>query len=1048
MILLKYPLKKQGFTLLLGSLFCILISTSLQAQTSGKQIIDTNKPLLDINNTKIVKKINAVLDSNQKKINNLLFNKIDKAKSSLDSVKKSLTPIEEEERPLPYELLLKKKYTLGRRAYQNTVAQYNFIFHANLELNEIIQNARLNNEEDYTELLPFYDYDLSTTAKKSIDSIIYRCNANIVLHDLRNNWIDDSYLTLAKAYLFHKNFDTAGSLLQFINYSFDQKENGMDVPIGSNLRNTKGKFSIATKEIESFLENRNIRNESLLWQARNYFEINSLNEGISLLQLLKTDAVFPTRLYPFLNELLAYGYYNSELYDSAAAYLAKGIANAPDKFAKTRWYYVIAQLWDKANNYKRAYYWYKKANAEAIQPLISIYAKINMILIDSKQTNTPWLTLTESLEHMSKKERYKPYTDIIYFEMAKIAIKNEDFKKAKDWLIISIKKNANGLHQKQKAFELLANISYKENEFVISKMAYDSLTLILKTNPQFETITARKKWMPSIASNQQFLQQQDSLLYIYSLAKEDQKAYFTQWNKNQKLIAEKLKKLFLDDTLKKDKSFTPSLNINYNNTLNNQGNTGWGNNQFNTNSFGAQNGSNNQNNLNSGQNTSSNFYFENPNMVEMGKQTFSQKWGGRPNVDQWRRKTSTGMIQQSASTLNITSYKPEGKEDSLNKKLSEGDLTTSAKLIVDENDKNRVQEEWNQKALAQAQIFLLELNDFEKATPLYLKIIKTSSVDSITERAYLDMASEYIHEGHQEKADSLIQIVQQLFPKGIYVSKKNKVESKKLADKSVEEEYKEAYFLCTIGNWTALKSKELNLDVQLRKTKWFAPYQFLKVKMLAQQRKDSAALILLDSIIYLHQNERIRDYAKNIIEQIKKRKETESYLQKLNGDSVKNEVYIATAPPSLKYNAPAPTPKMTETQVPKATEEGLQFSKTELEPHYIALVTHDIKEILVKEVQKSFQELNQDEFVKQKLDVTYLQFEDKIFVVWIGPFDNLKESTNYLNKVKGRLAKEIISFIPTQQYELFILGKSNIVQINNNADLIKYKAFMEKNIYK
>ena len=1045
MILLKYPFKKQGFTLLLGSLFCLLISTSLQAQTSGKQILDTNKPLLNINNTKIVKKINAVLDSNQKKINNLLFNKIDKAKTTIDSVRKTLTPLEEE-RPLPYEILLKKKYTLGRRAYQNTVAQYNYIFHANLELNEIIQNARLNSEEDYTELLPFYDYDLSNIAKKSVDSIIYRCNANIVLHDLRNNWVDDSYLIMSKAYLFHKNFDTAGSLLQFINYSFDQKENGMDVPIGSNLRNTKGKFSIATKETESILENRNIRNESLLWQARNYFEINSINEGLSLLQLLKTDAIFPARLYPFLNELLAYGYYKSELYDSAAAYLVKGLANAPDKLAKTRWYYLIAQLWDKADNFKQAYYWYKKANAEAIQPLISIYSKINMILIDSKQTNTPWLSLTESLEHMSKRERYKPYTDIIYFEMAKIAIKNEDFKKANDWLIISIKKNANGLRQKQKAFELLANINYKSNQFEISKMAYDSLTFILKTNPQFETITARKKWMPSIASNNQLLQQQDSLLYIYSLVKEDQKAYFSQWSKNQKLMTEKLKNLFLDDTLKKDKSFIPNSTSN---NLNDQGNTGWGNNQFNSNPFGAQNGSNNQNNLNSIQNTSSNFYFENPNMVEMGKQTFSQKWGGRPNIDQWRRKTSTGMIQQSASTLNITSYKPEGKEDSLNKKLSEGDLTTSAKLIVDENDKNRVQEEWNQKALAQAQIFLLELNDFEKAIPLYLKIIKTSAVDSITERAYLDMASEYIHEGNQEKADSLIQIVQQLFPKGIYVSKKNKVESKKLADKSVEEEYKEAYFLSSIGNWTALKSKEPNLDVQLRKTKWFAPYQFLKVKMLAQQRKDSAALILLDSIIYLHQNERIRDYAKNIIEQIKKRKETESYLQKLNGDSVKNEVYIATAAPSLKYNAPAPTPKVTETPIINPPpSEGPQFSKTELEPHYIAIVTHDIKEILVKEIQKSFQELNQDEFVKQKLDVTYLQFEDKIFVVWIGPFDNLTESTNYLNQVKGRLAKEIISFIPTKQYELLILGKSNIVQINNNTDLLKYKVFMEKNIYK
>ena len=49
------------------------------------------------------------------------------------------------------------------------------------------------------ELLSFYDYDLNDIAKYSIDSIIYRCNANIVLHDLRNNWVDDAYLLMAKA---------------------------------------------------------------------------------------------------------------------------------------------------------------------------------------------------------------------------------------------------------------------------------------------------------------------------------------------------------------------------------------------------------------------------------------------------------------------------------------------------------------------------------------------------------------------------------------------------------------------------------------------------------------------------------------------------------------------------------------------------------------------------------------------------------------------------------------------------------------------------------
>ncbi|MGI9138824.1 MAG: tetratricopeptide repeat protein, partial [Sediminibacterium sp.] len=442
---------------------------------------DSTKSIFDINNTKLIKKINNSLDSNQKKINNFLFKKIDNAKNNLDSITKKFVPYEEE-RPLPYEILAKKKYNLGRRAYQNTVSKFNYIFHANVELNEIIKDARNNIQEDYTALIPFYDYDLANTSKKDIDSIIYRCNANIVLHDLRSNWVDDAFLLLAKAYLFHKNFDTAGSLLQYINYAFVTNEAGMNVPIGSNLRNTRGQFSIATKENNRFYENRNIRNESMLWQARNYFETNAINEGLSLLQLLKTDAFFPKRLYPFLNEQLAYGYYQSEIYDSAAAYLTKGLSNAPDKLSKTRWYYLIAQLWEKSNNFSNAYKWYKIANSEAIDPLISVYAKINLIKIEYKQNNTPWLELANSLQQMSRREKYKPYTDILYFEMAKLAIENKDLIKANEWLLVSIKKNENGLIQKQKAFELLADINYTSGNYPTAVLAYDSLTLILKTN--------------------------------------------------------------------------------------------------------------------------------------------------------------------------------------------------------------------------------------------------------------------------------------------------------------------------------------------------------------------------------------------------------------------------------------------------------------------------------------------------------------------------------------------------------------------------------------
>lgn len=1058
MKLLQLPLKYWPYRLLLlGCIF--VINNGVFAQ-------DSTKSILDINNSKLLKKVNSVLDSNQKKINNFLFKKIDNAKAKLDSATRKFIPYEEE-RPLPYEILTKKKYTLGRRAYQNTVSKFNYIFHANEELNEIIKDARAYLQEDYTSLIPFYDYDLANTSKKDIDSIIYRCNANVVLHDLRSNWVDDAYLLLAKAYLFHKNFDTAGSLLQYINYAFDAKEAGMDIPIGSNLRNTKGQFSIATKEDNKFYENRNIRNESMLWQARNYFEINSLNEGISLLQLLKTDAFFPKRLHPFLFEQLAYGYYQSEIYDSAATYLTKGLSNAPDKFSKTRWYYLIAQLWEKSDNLANAYTWYKKAHSDALNPLISVYAKINLIKIDFKQTKTPWLELANSLQQMSRREKYKPYTDIIYFEMAKLAIQNKDTEKANEWLLVAIKKNENGLTQKQKAFELLADINYKSSDYAIATLAYDSLTLILKTNPDFEKIALRKKWLPMILTNDIVIQQQDTLQYIYTLAENLQKNYLKQWELNEKNKTDKLSSLFIDEDRKAElanealNSMGNNTNFRNNTFGNNYGNNNGGNNGFsNTSNYGNNNTGNNANNAVQGISGVSDFYFENKNTVEIGKQNFAQKWGNRPNVDQWRRKTSSAIIYKTNNSVNASNATQSRYTTDSNSKSTASispigmikEKTTSLQLITSKEDLTKSTIELNKSSFQNAQTFLFQLNDFEKALPLYQKVINLNIDDTITERSLLDLASEYIHQGNRTTSDSIITIVKAKFPKGVYTTKKSAVEDKKSQEKQLETDYKEAYFLAQIGNWATLSNKASQLDLKLKKTKWFAPYQFLKVKMYAQQRMDSLALLLLDSIIYIHQNENIRDRAKNIIEELKKRKETELYLSKLNADSLKT---IATAKNPIVENikqgsenkTPAISPKI-DSANKVAMDAGLFFTKDETEPHYAALLTNNIKEILVKEMVTALSYLNKEDFKKQNLDVTYLEFEPNVFVVWIGPFENLNSSNAYLNKIKGRLSTEIISFVQSKQYELYILGKSNILQIKNSDDLKKYKGFMINNIYK
>ena len=1000
------------------SFFCILIIIIGINATAMAQ--DTSKSILDINNTKIVKKLNSILDSNQKKVNKFIFNKADSLKSTLNRSVNNALP-KEIEKPLPYERLLNKKYTLGRRAYQNTVAQYNYFFNGQEELNDIISRARSQYQDDYTKLIGFYDYDLNDIAKYSIDSIIYRSNANIVLHDLRNNWVDDAYLLMAKAYLFHKNFDTAGSILQFINYSFDEKDNGADLPIGSNLRNTKGKFSIATAETNRIWENENIRNESMIWQARNYFETDQINEGLSLLELLKSDAFFPKRLHPFLYEQLAYGYYLSESYENAANNLIKALPNAPDALAKARWYFLIAQLFDKVDQKAAAYPWYQKANQLAINPILGVYAKINMIQYELEKGNSNWKELTERLEKLTKKDKYIPYADIIYFEMAKLAIQNKDPLQASDWLIQSVKKNSNSLEQRQKAFELLGSIHYDMGNYSIAKLAYDSLTVVLKTNPNYETIIARKKWMSSISQQDIIMQTEDSLLYFYRQPEEIRKVLYDNWSKRWAQSIKELDQLFTDTKKDNSKSYiVPIVDLNnYNNKASND------------------------------------FYFQNKNAVSNGKQIFIQKWGERPNVDQWRRKTS-GNIAYANNSISTTNVATTIVKDS-----SKKDLTNSInniQPIIDNTSLEQSLKRWNEATLKNAQTFLLQLNDLEKAIPLYRKLIERDIDPTSTERALLDLASQYIHDNQKEKSDAIIENIKKKFPNGIYINKQKEANNKLNKSKDAVYNYNNAYFLSKIGKWDSLAKAHSQISQSLQKTKWNIPYQFIRVKMYAQQRKDSLAMNILDSIVLQNQNELIRERAKNIIAELKNRKKTETYLSQLVNIIPVSVLIDSTAFNSISSNSQEQAVKQTDLPIDKklvmdstqglTTKNSIQFTNDSTEDHFMAMIIKGSKEVFVKEAQNALDNLNNDEFKKLDLSATYVQFNDNTYILWVGPFDNQRESIQYTQKIKPRLQTELISFIPAKQYEIFIFGKSNIMQITSNEDLLKYKEFMLKNIYK
>ena len=1032
MSLIKHPIK-------FGKLTCwAIIIFALTPLFSKAQ--DTSSSLLNFNKLKLVKSAKKLVDSTKKKLNENVYNKINDATKDINNkvnseIKNVTTKEAFDERPLPYERLLNTKYTLARRAYQNTVSQFNYLFNAEEELKEIIQKSRNNYKEEYGNLLSFYDYDLATTSKSSFDSIIYRCNANIVLHDLRSNWVDEAYLLLGKSYLFHRNFDTAASIFQFINYSFDEKANGMDLPIGSNMRNASGRFSVANKDDNSFFKNGNIRNESMLWQARNYIESNQINEALSLLQILKSDTDFPKRLHPFLNEQFAFAYYAMESYESAANSLIEALPNAIDDNAKSRWYYLIAQLWQKVNNTYKAYSWYKKASEFSPNPIIGVYATINMIRIESEKTNRAWQLLAKDLEQITKKEKYKPYKDIIYYEMAKLAIQHKAFDKANEWLITSIKNNYENPKQKQITFELLGEINYNENKFAIAKIAYDSISNILKTNPQFEQLTLRKKWLGTVVQELSNVQNEDTLQYIYKLPLDQQAQYAKKWQKRKAENTIALKELFSDHIKNPSKSIQTSqyINSNTNNSI-----------------------VNNNNNI-------GNFYFENTNTLTQGKQSFIQKWGERPNVDNWRRKTSTSIVN--VNTINtITSTEPTKQVMSVKAEKID---STAIKLISNDTEFIKSNINWNKAALATAQTFLLRLNDFSKAKPIY-KVIIERNIDSITtERALLDLASEYLHNGDKQTSDDIIKKVIANYPNGAYMQKKMAEEATKLKTENIDQLYKEAFFFSQIGNWPEFENIVNINNASFYKSKWYLPVQFLKAKMYAQQKFDSKAINVLDSIIRFSKNEVLKEKANNIIADIKNRKDTEAYLSSLhfeeihldsthykdssvsniastNGNtkladsSSMNTKEIAKQAVNAKAN---PIPKV----VPILNS---KFAYDSAEIHYIALVTNNTNAFIVTRIKDSLLKNYRFKFITRKISATLSELQEKSYILWIGPFENGLAANNYFTSFAPTFQKGLNDYIALDKYELITIGKSNIVKIKSLSDFKDYKTIMSNNINK
>ncbi|MGZ5136000.1 MAG: tetratricopeptide repeat protein, partial [Flavitalea sp.] len=432
-----------------------------------------------------------------------------------------------EERVLRAEKATDKPLKGPGKFFQNLTTHYNYYFNASTKLNEVIDQAKLSFRDDYTLLLPFYNYSLETTSQSivELDSVIYKAQTAIVLHDLRNDWVDNMYLLWGAAYFFEKKFDSAALMFQFINHSFAEKEkDGYYRYIGSRMDGNNA-LSVSTKEDAKFPKNTVTppsRNNSLIWRIRSLIELGNMAEVGSLISTLKYDPLFPERLKDDLEEVQAYWFYKQNIWDSSANHLLKALSQAKNKQEKARWEYLAAQMMERSGKFEEAQKLYEKSISHTTDPVMEVYARLNMVRINKDTTDNYIDRNIAELVKMARRDKYVDYRDIIYYMAAQMELERNNPIAAQDLLLKSAKYNNGNLGSRNKSFLLIADLSYNQKKYEQAAAFYDSVQVADIEDPlELSKVEERKTILSKIISFSKTISKEDSLQRLAAMPEEE-----------------------------------------------------------------------------------------------------------------------------------------------------------------------------------------------------------------------------------------------------------------------------------------------------------------------------------------------------------------------------------------------------------------------------------------------------------------------------------------------------------------------------------------------
>ena len=397
-------------------------------------------------------------------------------------------------------------------------ARYNIYFNGYESFKSGLGKVINGNKDDYAELLKVFEYsdpsspsrctaDMERAIQKaskliSLKSItakpegkerekLTQEEADMLNRKEYNEWVDDSYLLIARARFFKHEYDEAQSVFD---YCISQANDPL------------------------------IKKEASLWLARIHNEKGRYSDSYRILAEIDIPSKSPKELKSMYYTTLTDMYVKQQKYSDAAEPLQKAIKLISGKRSKYRLTYLLAQLYEKSGNSSAAISLYRDVVKMNPPYDVEFNARINIAGVFDVNAGNP-KEMRKEMERMLKDVKNQDFQDQIYYALGNLSMKEGNESEAIDFYKKSVSASSVNQNQKGRSFLAIADYYYRKPDLMNAGKYYDSTVVFLNNNhPDYQALKAKSTNLNAVVSQLTIIQKEDSLQKVAKMTEPERNA--------------------------------------------------------------------------------------------------------------------------------------------------------------------------------------------------------------------------------------------------------------------------------------------------------------------------------------------------------------------------------------------------------------------------------------------------------------------------------------------------------------------------------------------